>query len=209
MRYFGVGFGQEKAGQPNGTPDKNAFLNVIKINGAAVTSFAKGYVITPQGVTLGLTAANTAGFRFAKLEPNPPYGDWKRIPATITANGVSGPGTMLTDTGISYSYLTPPTGASVATIPVETARGKCVQFKPCAAPGTVISVAVGDPASPALSYSITIGAEGIPVPAASAPGWVTVNVRGLSPFLNTSYHFFNVFNYVYDFADGIVGFQAR
>jgi len=51
--YFGVGFGGG-AGSPQGTPDKNAFLNVTTPPG-----MSPGYVLSAQGVQIGLNASNT------------------------------------------------------------------------------------------------------------------------------------------------------
>lgn len=213
VRYFGVGFGQEAASQPYGLPSNNPLLNIISINGKAVDYTAKGYVITPQGVTIGLTAADTAGFSFTNLTRNTANTDWNKPSATITVNGVSGTGTALTDTGIGYSYLTHPPGSTISTIPDSIATGAAPSTKlgPAAGPGTVITIAIGTPGTtPAVSYSVTIGdgTDGAPVPAASAPALVHVNPGDTDVFFNTSFHFFNAFNYVYDATDGEVGFKA-
>ncbi|RBP09663.1 hypothetical protein DFR50_1217 [Roseiarcus fermentans] len=209
VAMFGVGFGQEGAGQPEGAPPTNPFLNVVSINGRPVTLAARGYVITPHGVTLGLTRDNTAGFRFAALERDEAGGDWRPIRATITVNGVSGPATVLNDTGIRYMYLRPPPGADVRTVPEAEAPLACVRFKPCAAAGTRIRVAFGDPSAPALVYDVAIGRDGLPDPDAAAPEWVTVLNERPEGFVNTGYHFFNAYSYLYDDADGYVGFRAN
>lgn len=74
IQVMGVGFGRELDGQPQGTPDKNAFLNVRTIDGLSVLDnplFRNGYVITQDGITIGLTASNTAGMNFSKLTLRP------------------------------------------------------------------------------------------------------------------------------------------
>jgi hypothetical protein len=67
--YMGVGFGQEADFQPQGTPDKNILLNLTSIGGKPVDSKAmrRGYIIGMQGITVGLTPANTRDFKFIKL----------------------------------------------------------------------------------------------------------------------------------------------
>jgi hypothetical protein len=69
--YMGVGFGRQGDFQPQGTPDKNALLNLatITINGqqAQVAHFNPGYIIGSAGITVGLTKTNTAGFNFIRL----------------------------------------------------------------------------------------------------------------------------------------------
>ena len=52
--YFGIGFGGG-AGQPQGTPDKNAFLNVTNITGSGLLP-SPGYILSTQGVQIGLTS---------------------------------------------------------------------------------------------------------------------------------------------------------
>jgi hypothetical protein len=65
--YFGIGFAGG-AGQPQGTPDKNAFLNVTSISGSGLLP-SPGYILSTQGVQIGLTSINTRGFAMIKLEP--------------------------------------------------------------------------------------------------------------------------------------------
>ncbi len=209
VAMFGVGFGQEGAGQPHGTPDKNPFLNIVAINGSPVRDVAKGYVVTREGVTLGLTAAAAAGFRFARLARRESGDDWSRLRATIAVGGASGPATVLADTGIRYMFLRPPPGVPVATLAQSEAAGPCVRFGPCAAEGVRIHLAFGDPAAPALEYDVMIGAGGRPLPSASAPPWVTVLRERDEGFVNTGFHFFNAYDYLYDAADGYVGFRPH
>lgn len=69
IQNFGVGFGCEGDGQPRGTPDKNAFLNVKTIGGISVSHiplFQNGYIIIRDRVVISLTESNTAGMNFSK-----------------------------------------------------------------------------------------------------------------------------------------------
>ena len=126
--YFGIGFAGG-AGQPQGTPDKNAFLNVTSIAGSGLLP-SPGYILSTQGVQIGLTSSNTQGFALIKLEPvlapnstqwqTAPASanvltDWQHARATITVNGKSGSGSILFDTGVTTGFLTPPIGVSLNT----------------------------------------------------------------------------------------------
>jgi len=213
VAMFGVGFGQEGSGQPQGTPDKNPFLNVTQIDGNNASP-SKGYLVTSTGVTVGLTAANTTQFAPSSqvgLNWSSLLNDWERTPIYATAGGVTGLGTLLPDTGVQYMYLTPFTGANVQKIASGVATYPCTQFGPCAAPGETITIAIGsDQQNPAFSYSITIapGTNGAPIAQPIAPEWVTVLQNGSSTFANTSYHFYNAVNYAYDSTNGVVGFVS-
>ena len=214
---FGVGFGQEAASQPDGIPSHNAFLNIVNINGTAVTpgapgspgNLTSGYIVTSTGVTLGLTAANTQGFNLVPLVWNDTHNsssDWNRAPATLTIAGYTGIGTVLADTGVPSMYVTPPQGSNVPT----TGTTVLCLYAPCAAAGVSVVVDIGLPGSPIASYSFTIGTDGGPVAGSTlaAPEFVTVDPAAPDTFVNTTYHFFNAFNYAYDYVDGVVGIQA-
>jgi hypothetical protein len=123
--YFGIGFAGG-AGQPQGTPDKNAFLNVTSVPGGASLP-SPGYILSTQGAQIGLTSSNTQGFAMIKLEPllAPDFTQWQTAPAsanvltdwqhargTLTVNGKSGNGGVLFDTGVSTGFLTPPIGVT-------------------------------------------------------------------------------------------------
>lgn len=101
VSFFGIGFGREATSQsttPGGTvaaiPANNPLLNITKVNGVAVTAstpqqpgasgvvgdYTSGYILSPAGLTLGLTAANR--------HPSPPWispGTTAPAPAASTA----------------------------------------------------------------------------------------------------------------------------
>ncbi|KID81147.1 outer membrane autotransporter barrel protein [Metarhizium guizhouense ARSEF 977] len=117
---MGVGFGREHDGKPQGTPEKNAFINVQSIDGVNVTAnpkFRNGFVLSKGGVTIGLTAANTAGMDFTKLylqERHADTRDWSQMDGCISVDGSRcfvGP--ALIDTGVSQMYMTLPSGTKV------------------------------------------------------------------------------------------------
>ncbi len=210
VAMFGVGFGQEAAGQPDGTPDKNPFLNIFEMNGHRVNP-AAGYVLTAKGVTLGISPKLARRFRKVPLTWNTTNKDWDRAPLTLKANGWTGTGTVLMDTGVGSMYLTPPVGDTVPTVANASATGPCIQYGPCAAQGVVITVTIGvTGATPGASYTFKVGPNGIPdTKQKAAPDWVTVDTGTTSSaFVNTTYHFLNRFDYLYDFTFGEVGFRS-
>ncbi len=177
VSFFGIGFGREATSQsttPGGTvaaiPANNPLLNITKVKGTAVTAstpqqsgasgvvgdYTSGYILSPAGLTLGLTAANTAPFptldltwndRTSASGFNSGYADWNPVPGTLTVNGSSGAGTVLTDSGVDYMLLTPAPGTAVNT------DGSCKAGKDCLAPGTSVTVAIGT----LVSYGFSIG----------------------------------------------------
>jgi hypothetical protein len=224
--YLGIGFGP---GSPQGTPDKNVFLNVTGIP-------SPGYTLSAAGVQIGLNAANTQGFALIKLEPllapvatqwqNVSFSlqvptspnlltDWQHMPATITVNGVSTSGTVKFDTGVSTGILTPPVGL---TVPVGTGptNAQCsASYQPtpsCAVTGTHIQVAFPSRINPVASLNYTIGPNngpqnGNPI---SPFGLTVANTitPPRAPFLNTSVAFLQAFDYLYDAANGFLGLKA-
>ena len=223
INYFGIGFGGGD-GLPQGTPDKNAFLNVTTIGGSAVLP-SPGYILSTAGVQIGLTSSNAQGFALIKLEPllspssdqwqkpqsaqqNSPSNtnvltDWQHARATITVNGVSASGSILFDTGVATGFLTPPIG-----VKVNTGQGpptaECSTTTPtCAVTGTKVQVSF-----PVASFSYTVGPgngsqSGNPV----SPLALSVEQNGV-PFLNTTVHFLQAFYYMYDAANGFIGLKT-
>ena len=223
VHYFGVGFGQESAGQPNGTPDKNAFLNITQA-GSLSPLPSYGYMITTQqgqpGVVIGLTPGNTQGFTLIGLSPYPEYppdnpastaitSEFQRAQANITVNGVQGAGSILFDTGVTTGYLSPPIGVNISTTSVPSGT-QCSASSTCIVNGTTVGVSFLGAASPnstdqtvIASFNYTVGSTANnPI----TPVAVTL-VKGAAPFLNTTLSFVNAFSYFYDGANGFIGLQ--
>jgi hypothetical protein len=191
VAMIGVGFGREHDHQSIGTPDKNPFLTVATTPQDRVR---RGYVITAEGVHVGLTAEDTAGgFSFVKLMPDPRWPDWQAAPACITV-GDTAPacGRLLADTGVSGMYLT---------VPADRLGASGV------ANGTGIAIRLGPQNDPqALGYRFVVGDIANPL----APGKVTLSGIGLrSTFVNTGFHLLNGFDYLYDADGGRVGFRPK
>jgi len=215
--YFGIGFSGGD-GLPQGTPDKNAFLNVTSISGSSLLP-SPGYILSTQGVQIGLTSSNTQGFAMIKLEPllapnstqwqTAPASanlltDWQHAVATISVNGKSGTGSILFDTGVTTGFLTPPTGVMPGT-GAGPSGAECNGSNPptCAVSGTKIQVSFS-----VASFSYTVGANngaqnGNPV----SPVAVSVEQHS-APFLNTTVRFLQAFNYIYDAANGFIGLKT-
>lgn len=220
--YFGVGFAGG-AGQPQGTPDKNAFLNVTSVVGSALLP-SPGYILTTQGAQIGLTPANSQGFALIKLEPvlapnatqwqTPPASaelltDWQHTKGVITVNGKSAPGVVLFDTGVSTGFLTPPLGMSPLT-GTGPAGAECNGSTPpsCAITGTSVRASFPQLPFPIASLSYSVGAgngpqSGNPV----SPFAVAVDHNGAA-FLNTTVRFLQAFDYMYDAANGFTGLRT-
>jgi hypothetical protein len=231
VSFFGVGFAREAdslATTPSGTvasiPAYNPLLNITAVNGVPITAstpaqpgatgvngnYTSGYILTPGGLSLGLTAANTAGFSTLPLTWNDQtnatgfnsgYADWNPVNVSINVNGTSGTGTVLTDSGIDYMILTPTPGT-----PLQT-DSACTIGKDCLAPGSTVALAIGTIAS----YAFTIGGNGgAPLqPAPPAAPAYAVKSEGMEVFVNTGYHFFNQYDYLYDYVNGQVGYINR
>jgi hypothetical protein len=188
--YMGVGFGREYNGQPQGTPDKNPFLNVTSIDGRPVRSgdVRPGYVVTRRGVYLGLTAANTRGFVYERLTPYSPVPmDWSEADECLQVdNSACVPGKALVDTGIDQMYLTVTEQMPVHTVPRR-------QGPPILADGSRVTVRFTG-TDPVASYTFTLG-----VPNSMAPTFAVPRITdGTVTFVNTGRHFLRGYDVLFD-----------
>ena len=71
--------------------------------------------------------------------------------------------------------------------------------------GTKLTISVPTEASPQALYSFTVGERGNPL----APSALNLVSRVRPPFVNTSVHFLNGFDYLYDADGGLVGFPLE
>ncbi len=188
IAMVGVGFAREGDRQAQSTPEKNPLLRV-----AGEGHWRRGYVLTADGVDVGLTAETTRGdIRFIKLERQADLPDWAGIPACITIAGKTPPacGTMLVDTGVADMFLTVPARqAAVAPLPE----------------GTEVAIAIGKAADAVPLYSFKVGNPSD----ALAPGNIHLRVADRPPFVNTSFHLLNGFDLLYDADGGYAGFRQR
>lgn len=202
ISYLGVGFGQERDYQPQGTPDKNPLLNLIAIGEkpVAVGAMNQGYIIGTTGVTVGLTPANTSGFDFIKLSPDTQRrGDWMAASMCVKVNDSQCfSGTVLVDTGIPHSYITVPLAARFATS--KTARGIGVL-----APGSKMAVYL-----PGMTDSVAVSSFQLDSNVPAEPLYVIPWRSDKMPtFVNTGRHFLRAYQFLYDARNGYVGFMKQ
>ncbi|TVY83902.1 hypothetical protein LSUE1_G001731 [Lachnellula suecica] len=211
ISLLGVGFGRQFDGQPQGNPDKNIFLNVASIDGTPITPtspFHTGYKITAEGVILGLTANNTAGFSFTNLKKGmtDDAHDWAPIPACIRVGNVPCVAvntTAMIDTGIDQMYLTLPTAMPVKTH-TEPSRSTGANVT-VLDDGQVVEVQFGE--SGAADYGFRVG-DTILVGKGTAPPQVIVTRSSTKkPYVNTGRHFLRGFEVVFDAVGGRYGFK--
>ena len=191
IAMVGIGFAREHDHQSQSTPDKNPLL---QISGGA-DQLRRGYILSPEGVHVGLTGENTRGdFRFIKLSRVAGHLDWSPLPACVSVNGQAPAacGSILMDTGVSAMFIT---------LPLAQAAGQTGSL----ISGTEISIRVGGSADGFQLYSFTVG-DGSPL----APEGTHLRVSDSRPtFVNTSFHLLNGYDVLYDADGGYVGFRRR
>ena len=190
IAMVGIGFGRESDAQSQSTPDKNPLLRVTGGTGER----RRGYILSREGVHIGLTRENTRGdFRFIKLAKQPDRPDWAGTPACISINGVTPPacGTMLVDTGVSAMFMT---------LPEAQASGAQRTLPP----GTQVAIRAGEGAGAFDLYQFTMGGD-----SALAPVDIHLRVAPDRVFVNTSFHVLNGFDVLYDADGGYAGFRRR
>jgi hypothetical protein len=198
ISMLGIGFARRHDHQAQSGPSKNPFLNVAAVNDSKAGHLRRGYLISSGGVSVGLTAGNTQGdFAYIKLERS--GDDWAATPVCITVNGVTPAacGTLLMDTGVTAMYLTVPDSQVPNTILTSNGRS------PTLVDGTKLTISIPTEAAPQALYSFTVGDAGNPL----APARLILVSRVRPPFVNTSVHFLNGFDYLYDADGGFVGFR--
>lgn len=198
ISMLGIGFARRHDHEAQSGPGKNPFLSVAAVNGAKAERVRRGYLVTRGGVFVGLTAANTRGnFAYVKLARE--GDDWAPTPVCISVNGATPAacGSLLMDTGVSAMYLTVPD--SQAPDAILTSNGR----SPTLVDGTKLTISVSSEGSPQARYSFTLGESGNPL----APAGLHLVSRVRPPFVNTSVHFLNGFDYLYDADGGFVGLR--
>jgi hypothetical protein len=198
ISMLGVGFARRGDHQAQSGPSKNPFLNVASVNGGKADRLRRGYLVTSNGVSIGLTATNTQGdFSYVKLARA--GDDWAATPVCISVNGTTPAacGTLLMDTGVAVMYLTVPESQAPDALVTRDGRS------PSLVDGTKLTIAIPTEGSPQALYGFTLGDAGNPL----APARLILVSRNRPPFVNTSVHFLNGFDYLYDADGGFVGLR--
>ncbi|CEJ82354.1 hypothetical protein VHEMI02424 [[Torrubiella] hemipterigena] len=204
VQYIGIGFGRQHDGQPQGNPDKNVMLNVKTLGNQNVTdaTYRNGYIISKEGITVGLTAENTKNMQFSQLtkrkgrtDPR----DWNQVQGCFTiGDNPCSRGVLLVDTGVAQMYMTVPTSIEPnVTNPTEKHL----------VPGSKVHVAVGAEGEPfiatsdfVVSQSTTTEKEGV------EPNYVKASMSDtIPPKVNTGRHFLRKWKIAFDAVDGRFG----
>jgi autotransporter-associated beta strand protein len=198
-QMFGVGFGREAAGFPNGTPDANPLLNINWIADGDASKLVRGYIVTQKGIELGLTAANTQGTTFLRLTAGPNAGtaiEWQMTPGDLQAGGAIGSGTVLPDTGVYTAYIKLPDGSSIKT-------GENIPK------GTLVTVYMpGRTDPPVALYSFRVGDTSNPLaPVGDVFAESKLPTDTGATYINTTITILRGFNLIYDADSGFAGYQ--
>ncbi|GAB4072423.1 hypothetical protein GCM10028812_50180 [Ancylobacter sonchi] len=195
IAMVGVGFAREADRQSQSTPDKNPLLRVTGGEGVENGGARRrGYILSPEGVHVGLTGGNTRGdFRALKLDRQDDGSDWKATPACIALNGATPAacGTMLVDTGVSAMFMT------VSPAQAAGAEGTLPA-------GTEVAIRAGTAQDGFELYRFTVGGD-----SPLAPEAIHLRVSPERVFVNTSFHLLNGYDVLYDADGGYVGFRRR
>jgi len=207
VSMLGIGFGRPSSTELNddqaqGRINKNAFLNIATINGdgSNVAPLRRGYIVTRQGVHIGLTADNTRGdFAYVKLAPAATGRDWAPLPACIAINDATPAacGSLLMDTGVTTMYMTVPDDQAPPDSRTRDGRSPTLRA------GTQVAILIPAEENATARYTFKLGDDGNSL----APAHLVLVDRARAPFVNTSVRFLNGFDYLYDADGGYVGLR--
>jgi hypothetical protein len=183
-----LGIGFAIGGSADGGPARNPLLH-LTYQGKTLHA---GYIIKSTGLDAGLTAINTNGFAFIELQRDLAGIDWMQPMGSLgLPNGFSIDLPLLMDTGIDEMLLwlkvakRPPALANYSRFP----------------PGIEVTIAVPpSPKAPVLQYSFITGEGSEPM----APP--TVQWRD-GKGINTGRNVLAGAGYLYDAANGLIGFR--
>lgn len=206
---FGVGFDRSGLGTFPTTDalnqSYNAFLEIAEMRAGTMRS---GYVITPEGVTLGLDAAQR-GFAYTQLAPtglsagaaSPP--DWQPATGTLALDGtLAATGPIVIDMGIPFSILTLP-GRSQG----QSFKGS-LQVDFLNSGGRVAYTVDTLPDSTTLDPTNLLNPTAV-ASFAPLPGAYSQNAPPASQqFFNTGRPLFAAFAYLYDAEGGYLGLKT-
>ncbi len=199
---MGIGTPPGSVAGLNGAPaiaqNYNPLVNLDDMQSGAMR---RGYVITSNGLQLGLTAQNTAaGFAYQKLLPlagaaagqtaSGP-GNWQQAAMAVSINRTNYiGGTLLLDTGLNDGFLHVPG----------------VSTKGAVEAGTIVRLQLLN-AGGAVGYSFTVGDAGNPL-APVGLNWTSASDSPIAYF-NSTLHAYAGFNYLYDADGGFIGLSSN
>jgi hypothetical protein len=124
---MGVGFSRNSNQMPDGIAGANPFLNLTPMTNSAMRA---GYIITPNGVTLGLTGTNTAGYTFGQIAQGtaPDAAFYASLPGYISGQGFTAYSQSLTGSAMNLpAWLSSYSGAKPLTLNEWQPLPGCVQ----------------------------------------------------------------------------------
>ena len=225
----GTGYGNSTPNPTGpGTSDNlqilDPFLNLSDMQAGTMRA---GYILSRNGITLGLTTENTASganggaspYAYAKLLPTgrPPVkgapADWRVMAGSVVLGGRTYESAQaVVDVGIPNALLATSDNAA---LPGQIAKGKLSYLS--SASGKMQINLLGLPGMVGYSFSVPNPGK---MPS-SNPGVTPTNIAvseaqevwwtGESPdtLINTGIYALNAFNYLYDATDGYIGLQRN
>ena len=215
IHFMGVGFnsGSGFTDSVVAAAANNPFTNLTYAKGISLATMRAGWILTNQGVYLGMSSQLTKNFAFVKLAQNPdtinsPMPLWQSAPAAVWMNGNTVEGTSLVDTGVGEMLMSPAAANS-------NANPKDYIYSPGTNLPTGVTVEILFPLhqqpQPAFYTFSAVNPDAVPPPPAPTnpltPGKVIVtNSTNNVVFVNTGRNFLQGFNYLYDAVSGYVGY---
>ncbi len=202
LHYLGVGFDRNNTteGDLFDSPSENAFLQLTDLQNG--TDINQGYILSKDGVTLGITGEDSSGFTFTRLDTNSTVpGDWNPLQGCYGFPKLPGSpqfcGTLLLDLGIKQMYLDLPFGDR----PENTFDKK--NYVPAKIRMNIQAGLPGQP--PAMSYDfLTI--QPPTQPEGATPAFVQW-INKPDKFVNTGRRALMKYSYLYAGSCGYVGFK--
>ncbi|KDQ16774.1 hypothetical protein BOTBODRAFT_240097 [Botryobasidium botryosum FD-172 SS1] len=197
VHMMGVGFGRDtSSGQtdPGGYPiptDINPFLRLKEMVSGAMTP---GFILTAQSITLGITAANSAGFDFVELQSSGTEWAAPYVSVAVPSAKITIPQTeLLIDTGLDYSIVQAP--QNVQPPCANNSNGGCR-----VANSQEVVLTMSGLQKPL--YTFTTGGQNAP----QSVLW-RHHLHNGKPFINTGTYALREFDYLYDAKAGRLGFH--
>jgi hypothetical protein len=200
LHYLGIGFNRNSTGTGDlfDSPSENASLQLTDASNG--TDINQGYILSKDGVTMGITAAKSSGFNMITLDPNPVAGDWLPEPGCYQFTTLEGRpqfcGNLLLDVGIAEMFIDlsfdqRPAGSYDSNNEVPSGVG--------------MNILAGSTNNPAMSYNFT-AVQPPTQPTGPAPTFVRWDDTA-KIFVNTGRRPLLNFDYLYSGQCGEVGFR--
>ncbi|GKT49483.1 uncharacterized protein ColSpa_09664 [Colletotrichum spaethianum] len=209
IHYIGVGFGRGSSEQPDALPDKVPLIHIAQIGVDKVKDIHQGYIITKDGVKVGLTTDNAEGFCKTKLELRAGSNDtdWQMVKMAIKINDSPwNYGHALFDTGIPQAYVAVYKNVSSR---ANTTTSEYIKTHPqVLARGSKVVVSVPDDKNPIATYTVIAQGAGKPDPATMQPSGFVMEAepsKEKGPYINTGRMFYNDFEALFDSECGWFG----